>query len=97
MNKLISENFKSSFTKQFITFHSNKVECEKQIWPSVRFEPTTSCIRGHRSRKPPPLFDLKIVYSYVIEVADSESEVGLFSTALVSKIYAFYHLLDNAL
>ena len=25
---------------------------------------------------PSPLFDLKIVYSYVIEVADSESDLG---------------------
>ena len=39
------------------------------------------------------LFDLKIVYSYVIGVADSKSVLGLFSTALVSKIFAFYHLL----
>ena len=31
---------------------------------------------------PPPLFDLKLVYFYVIEVADSESDLGLFSTAL---------------
>ena len=31
----------------------------------------------------PPLFDLKIVYSYVIEVADSESDLGLHGRALV--------------
>ena len=37
-----------SFTKQFFTFHSNRVECEKQILPSVGFELTTSCIRGKR-------------------------------------------------
>ena len=38
-----------SFTKQFFTFHSNRVKCEKQIFlPSVGFEPTTSCIRGKR-------------------------------------------------
>ena len=40
---------------------------------------------------PPPLFDLKIVYSYVIEVADSESYLGLHGRALVSEIFAFYH------
>ena len=28
-----------SFTKQFFTFHSNRMKCEKQILPSVRFEP----------------------------------------------------------
>ena len=37
-----------SFTKQFFTFHSNRIKCEKQILPSVGFEPTTSCIRGKR-------------------------------------------------
>ena len=36
------------------------------------------------------------MYSYVIEVADSESDLCLFSTALVSKIFAFYHLLEYA-
>ena len=40
----------------------------------------------------PPIFDLKIVYSYVVEVADSESDLGLHSKALVSEILAFYHL-----
>ena len=44
----------------------------------------------------PPLFDIKIVYSYVIEVADSESVLGLHGKALVSEILAFYHL-ENAL
>ena len=34
--------------------------------------------------------------SYVIEVADSESDLGLFSTALVSEIFALYHLLEYA-
>ena len=37
-----------SFTKQFFTFHSNRVKCKKQILPWVGFEPTTSCIRGKR-------------------------------------------------
>ena len=41
---------------------------------------------------PPPLFRLKLDYSYVIEVADSESDLGLHGKALVSKIVAFYHL-----
>ena len=36
------------------------------------------------------------MYFYVIEVADSESDLGLFSTALVSEIFAFYHLLEYA-
>ena len=45
---------------------------------------------------PPPLCDLKIVYSYVIEVADSESVLGLHGRALVSEIFAFYHLLEYA-
>ena len=37
-----------SFTKQFFTLHSIRVKCEKQILPSVGFEPTTPCIRGKR-------------------------------------------------
>ena len=45
---------------------------------------------------PPPHFDLKIVYSYVIEVADSESDLSLNNLSLVSKIFAFYHLPENA-
>ena len=44
----------------------------------------------------PPLFDLKIVYSYVLEVADSESDLGLHGRALVSEIFAFYHFLEYA-
>ena len=46
--------------------------------------------------KKTPLFDIKIVYSYVIEVADSESDLGLFSTTLVSEIFAFYDILEYA-
>ena len=45
---------------------------------------------------PPPLFDLKLLYSYVIEVADSESDLGLHGKALVSEIFTFYHLLKYA-
>ena len=40
----------------------------------------------------PPLFDLKVVYSYVIEVADSESELGMFSTALVLEVLLFLRI-----
>ena len=36
------------------------------------------------------------MYSYVIEVADSESDLGLFNRGLVSEIFAFYHLQENA-
>ena len=45
---------------------------------------------------PPLAFRPKIVYSYVIEVADSESDLGLHGRALVSEIFAFYHLLEYA-
>ena len=46
---------------------------------------------------PPALFDLKLMHSYVIELTDSESDlVCFFSTALVSEIFAFYHLLEYA-
>ena len=48
------------------------------------------------TKSPPPLFDLKLGYSYVIEVADSESDLGLHDKALVSEIFAFYHLLKYA-
>ena len=44
----------------------------------------------------PPLFDIKLLYSYVIEVADSESDLGLHKKALVSEIFTFYHLLEYA-
>ena len=54
----------------------------------------TEC--GTGLEHPPLLFDLKILYSYVIEVADSESDLGLHSKALVSEIFAFYHLLEYA-
>ena len=36
------------------------------------------------------------MYSYVIEVADSESDLGLHGKALVSEIFEFYHLLEYA-
>ena len=38
----------------------------------------------------PPLFDLKIVYSYVIEVADSGS---ILVCAIKSKIFAFLKII----
>ena len=50
----------------------------------------------HWSKTTPALLDLKIVYSYVIEVADSESDLGLHGRALVYKIFAFYYLLEYA-
>lgn len=40
----------------------------------------------------PPVFDLKIVYSYAIEVADFESDLCLYSNALVYDIFAFNFL-----
>ena len=43
-----------------------------------------------------PAFRPKIVYSYVIEVADSESDLGLQGKALVSEIFAFYDILEYA-
>ena len=39
-----------------------------------------------------PFFQLKIVYSYVFEVADSEYLLGFYSTALVSKILLFLRI-----
>ena len=42
-----------------------------------------------------PFFDVKIVYSYVIEIANSESD-GLHGKDLVSEILAIYLLLENA-
>ena len=32
------------------------------------------------------------MYSYVVEIADSESDISLHGKALVSEILAFYHL-----
>ena len=43
-------------------------------------------------KPPPPFFDLKIGYSYVIEVADSEYQLLFRRRPLVSEIFAFYHL-----
>ena len=36
-----------------------------------------------------PTFNLKIVYFYVIEVADSKSDFGFYYHGLVSEIYEF--------
>ena len=41
---------------------------------------------------PPPLFDLKIVYSYVIDIADFESDLGLDGKALVSEKMVFLRM-----
>ena len=38
----------------------------------------------------PPLFDLKLVYSYLIEVADSESDLGFHGKSLVSEKWYFF-------
>ena len=38
------------------------------------------------------LIDLKLVYSYVIEVADSESDFGLHNKTLVSEILLFIRI-----
>ena len=63
------------------------------------------CCRRHQVNftalvyKIPPAFSTKIslfLVSYVIEVADSESDLGLHDKALVSEIFAFYHLLESA-
>ena len=42
--------------------------------------------------KTPSLFELKIEFSYVIEVADSESDLGLHNTTLVSELLAFVRI-----
>ena len=40
----------------------------------------------------PPLFQPKLVYFYVIEVADFEHKLCLHSSAQVSEIFSCYHL-----
>ena len=40
---------------------------------------------------------LQLVYSYVIEVADSKYQLYLHHKGLVWKIFVLYHLLENAL
>ena len=47
---------------------------------------------GTPGENPPPLFGLKIVYSYVIEVAYSESDLGLHGKPLVSEIFVFLRI-----
>ena len=47
---------------------------------------------GTPGEPPPLLFELKLMYSYVIELADSESDRGFFSTALVSEIMVFLRI-----
>ena len=42
------------------------------------------------------LFDLKIVYSYVVKIADFEPDLVLWNRGLVLEIFAFYHILENA-
>ena len=49
-------------------------------------------IRYCSRNPPPPLFDLKLVYSYVFEVADSESDLGSHGKALVSEIMVFLRI-----
>ena len=44
-----------------------------------------------------PLFDLKIIYSYKIDVADSKSDFGFYNKGLVSNTFASYYLPENAL
>ena len=44
-----------------------------------------------------PLFQPKLMYSYVIEVADFEYQLYLHSNALVSEISTFSYVQKNAL
>ena len=53
---------------------------------------TLKFIRVLDLETPPPLFDVKLVYSYVIEFADSESDFGLHGKALVSEILLFIRI-----
>ena len=46
---------------------------------------------------PQQIFDLKIVYSYVIEIAGFQISLGLYNWNLVAEILVFYHLQENAL
>ena len=36
------------------------------------------------------------MYSYVIEVADTESDLGLHDKSLISEMFVFYYFLENA-
>ena len=47
------------------------------------------------TKAPPSLLDLKIGYCYVIEVADSKSDLGLHGTTLISKILLFFSNKSN--
>ena len=69
-----------SFTAGFIINGKNE-NLERQINNTVLLE-----------KPPPPFFDQKLVYSYVIELADFESDLGFFSTALVSEIMVFLRI-----
>ena len=40
----------------------------------------------------PRFFDLKLMYSYVIEIAESEYNLGLHGKALLSKILLFLQI-----
>ena len=63
-----------------------------------RFEPVSNMVQEFRwefgtpLQPPSTLFDLKIGYSYVIEVADSEYQLIFRRRPLVSEIFLFYHL-----
>ena len=83
--------------------HASKMESEAgtiRLTPQKKKLPTNQTGKrnkiGHSFTPPPPLFDIKIGYSYVIEVADSEYQLLLHHKPLVSEIFAFYHLLKYA-
>ena len=47
--------------------------------------------------KKAPALRSKILYSYVIKVADSETDFGLCNRTPVSEIIEFYHIQKNAI
>ena len=87
--RLVNNLYKSADFKSDITLEQSNsdVICNFSNKSSIHFTQKQAALVYK-----PPAFRPKIVYSYVIEVADYESGLGLHGKALVLEIFAFYHL-----
>ena len=79
----------------FIVFYPKRLVEGNNDWWWVEIDLHVATVLGISIQTPSPAFDLKIVYSHVIEVADCEFQLCFHCTAMVSEIFAFYHLKKN--
>ena len=74
-------------------YNATKIRLENEVQVCAQRKRRLSSLPSYQRLgtplQPPPLFRLKLVYSYVIEVADSEYQLRFDRRPLVSEIFIF--------